>query len=65
MHSARTQLALVMTVDDFAAALQVARRTIVRMIDRGELRATKIGKCVRIPRSELDRILSADARAAG
>ncbi len=47
---------------EFADALNVTARTIYRLIDVGEVRAIKVGGCVRIPRSELDRLLSSDAR---
>jgi len=42
-----------------AKALDVSRRTIDRMIARGELAAIRIGKAVRIPLSELERLVSA------
>jgi excisionase family DNA binding protein len=63
-QSPTTQLALVVTPNEFAAALKVSRRTIIRMIDSGRIRAFKVEKCVRIPRSELERFLASDARVA-
>lgn len=41
-----------------AKALDVSRRTVDRMIARRELRAFHIGKSVRVPVSELERIVS-------
>jgi excisionase family DNA binding protein len=61
VHSQSTQLALVLSVDEFASALRVNRRTIIRMIDRELIRAVRVGRVLRIPRSELDRLLSTNA----
>jgi excisionase family DNA binding protein len=58
-------LVVALTVDDFGAALDIDRRTVIRMIDAGHVRAVRVGtKLIRIPRSELDRILAGDARVA-
>jgi excisionase family DNA binding protein len=49
----------------FGAELGVNRRTVIRLIDAGEVRAIKVGRTVRIPRSELERVLAGNARQAG
>ena len=38
---------------DVADLLQIKKNTVYEMIKRGELRATKMGKQFRIPRSEV------------
>ena len=49
------------TIAAAAASLAVSRRTVVRMIARGDLRAAKLGNgkggAVRIPTSELARLV--------
>ena len=43
-------------IGDVARAVQISERTVYDLIARGALRAVHIGRCVRIPRSELDRL---------
>ncbi len=55
------------TLSGAAAALHLGLTTIREMVDRGDLRTIRIGRAVRIPVSELDRIAGtagtgADAR---
>lgn len=58
-------VAVALSADDFGAALDIDRRTVIRLIDAGHVRAVRVGsKLIRIPRSELDRILSSDVRGA-
>jgi putative molybdopterin biosynthesis protein len=45
------------SIEEAAQILDVHPDTIRRMIKRGELFATKIGKNYRIPLSEIDRLL--------
>jgi excisionase family DNA binding protein len=45
------------TMKQASDALQISGRTIVRMIKRGEIRAVKFSGAVRIPTSELTRLL--------
>lgn len=46
------------TIKEFAAALNVCDVTIQRKVRSGEIKALKVGKTWRIPRSELDKIFS-------
>ncbi|MBE6474229.1 MAG: helix-turn-helix domain-containing protein [Actinomyces succiniciruminis] len=45
-----------LTPDDFAAAASLNRGTVQNLIARGDLRAVKLGRAVRIPISELTRL---------
>lgn len=45
-----------MTTKEAAAYLKVHKLTVLRMINRGELKATKVGRHWRIQRSEVERI---------
>ncbi|GIV69220.1 helix-turn-helix domain-containing protein [Caldilinea sp.] len=56
-----SDLPLVLTSEQAAAVLQVTRRTITNMLDRGDLRGVKIGKEWRISRSELVRLIEGEA----
>jgi excisionase family DNA binding protein len=47
-----------MTVREVASHLNVCRQTVAAMIQRGDLRAIRLGRSVRIPTSELDRLLA-------
>jgi excisionase family DNA binding protein len=58
-------LTLAISADEFATALNVDRRTVIRRIDAGDIRAIKFGKVLRIPRGELERVLAGDSRKAG
>lgn len=53
-------LPLVLTSVQAAAVLQLTRRTITNMLDRGDLRGVKVGKEWRISRAELVRFVEAD-----
>jgi excisionase family DNA binding protein len=50
-----------LSVAEAAKALGISTRTAHRQISRGLLRATKIGSRTVIPRSEIDRVLDAEA----
>lgn len=52
-----SDLPLVLTSEQAAAVLQLKRRTIANMLDRGDLHGVKIGKEWRISRAELQRFL--------
>ena len=52
-----TDLPLVLTSEQAAQVLQLTRRTITNMLDRGDLRGVKIGKEWRISRAELVRFV--------
>jgi excisionase family DNA binding protein len=61
-----SDLPLVLTSDQAAAVLQLKRRTIANMLDRGDLRGVKIGKEWRVSRAELVRFVEGGtARAQG
>jgi excisionase family DNA binding protein len=46
---------------EFAAFFGVTRAHVQNMLTRGEIRSVKLGRCRRIPASELDRLLSDSA----
>jgi excisionase family DNA binding protein len=46
-----------LTAADLAAALQVSVRTVRRMMARGEVRAIRFGRSVRVPVDEAKRLL--------
>ena len=45
----------------FAELLDLSRETVYRLIARGELRAFRVGSAIRLPRRQLDSLLSADS----
>ena len=58
MNSAQwSDLPLVLTSDQAALVLQVTRRTLTNMLDRGVLRGVKIGKEWRVSRAEMMRLV--------
>ncbi len=52
-----SDLPLVLTSDQAAAVLQINRRTLTNMLDRGVLRGVKIGKEWRVSRAEVMRFV--------
>jgi excisionase family DNA binding protein len=52
-----SDLPLVLTSDQAAVVLQVNRRTLTNMLDRGALRGVKIGKEWRVSRAEMMRFV--------
>jgi len=52
-----TQTKLASSVNEAAEKLSVSRDSVVRAIQRGDLKAIRFGKRVLIPASELKRIL--------
>ncbi len=52
-----SHLPLVLTSDQAAGVLQVNRRTLTNMLDRGALRGVKIGKEWRVSRAEMIRFV--------
>lgn len=52
-----SDLPLVLTSDQAAVVLQLKRRTITNMLDRGDLHGVKIGKEWRVSRAELMRFV--------
>ena len=59
-----SDLPLVMTSDQAAAVLQLTRRTIANMLDRGDLHGVKVGKEWRVSRTELVRFVEGSAAAS-
>ena len=58
MHTSQwSDLPLVLTSDQAAVVLQVNRRTLTNMLDRGTLRGVKIGKEWRVSRAEMMRFV--------
>lgn len=55
---------LVLRVDEAAAMLGVGRAHLYNMITRGEVRAVRLGRTVRIPSAEVRRLLSGGTREA-
>ena len=49
---------VVLCVDDAAAALCVSPKTVRRLAARGDLRVVRIGRLVRIPFSEIERLIA-------
>jgi excisionase family DNA binding protein len=56
-----SDLPLVLTSDQAAAVLQLTRRTITNMLDRGDLHGFRVGKEWRVSRAELVRFVEGDA----
>lgn len=52
-----SELPLVLTSDQAAVVLQINRRTLTNMLDRGVLRGVKIGKEWRVSRAEMMRFV--------
>jgi excisionase family DNA binding protein len=55
-----SDLPLVLTSDQAAAVLQINRRTLTNMLDRGTLRGVKIGREWRVSRAEMMRFVEGD-----
>ena len=56
VSSSPTQVFL--RVDEAAAILKVSSKTVRRLFGRGDLKAVRIGRLVRIPFSEIDRLIA-------
>lgn len=46
-----------LTPPEVASELRLGKSTVYRMVETGQLPGVRIGKCVRIPREELDAFL--------
>ena len=53
-------LPLVLTVVEVAVELRCAKWAIYEMVKRGDLRAVHVGRNLRIPRAELERLLAGE-----
>jgi len=49
------------TLDEAAERLQVTRQTLYNLEKRGELRVIRLGRAVRVPASELARLIDGEA----
>ncbi len=54
---------LAYTPAEAAALLGITRKTIYKLMERGELRTTKIGSCRRVPADEVRRLAGLDGGA--
>lgn len=59
-----SDLPLVLTSDQAATVLQLTRRTITNMLDRGDLHGFRVGKEWRVSRAELVRFVEGSAVGA-
>jgi excisionase family DNA binding protein len=50
-----------LSVDDASAILSVSSKTVRRMIDQGELPTCRLGRLVRVRRSDLERYIASCA----
>ena len=62
--NASTLAKALLRVGEAAAFLQVSNKTVRRLLARGDLKAVRIGRLLRIPSSEIDRLI-ADGGARG
>lgn len=51
-----------LTPKEFAARLSISRWTVYAWLQEGRIRSTKIGRLVRIPESEVDRLVQEGSR---
>lgn len=58
-------LPLVVTVPEAAAALRISPWQVRQLAARGDLRTLRLGRCLRIPRAELERLLGAAGPPTG
>ncbi|MCC7083766.1 MAG: helix-turn-helix domain-containing protein [Pirellulales bacterium] len=52
---------MALTYGGVARALGISERTVWAMVDDGRLRAVRIGRCVRVPRVEIEKYLAGAA----
>lgn len=52
------------TFDEFARETRTSRRHVERLVKTGRVRHVRMGRCVRIPRAELERLLAESPKAA-
>ncbi len=61
MTAALEDLPLVLTVVEVADALRCAKWCVYTMIKDGNLRAVRVGRNLRIPRAEIERLLAGES----
>ena len=61
LSDALAELPGLATIAQTAQALQCSTRTVVRMIDSGRLRATRVARIVRVPRRAIEELLTGGA----
>lgn len=54
---------ILLRVEEVAELLGLGRTKVFEMISAGELPTVRIGRCVRVPRADLERWVSSRARA--
>jgi excisionase family DNA binding protein len=59
-EATRDDFPILYTVAEVADWLRVSKMTIYRMIDAGEIRVLRVGHSVRVPASEITRVLESD-----
>jgi excisionase family DNA binding protein len=55
---------LLLTVPEVAAILRLSTRTISRLINRGELRAVRIGRAIRIRKDDISTIFNKNSNSS-
>ena len=63
-HSVSPKAAL-LRVDEAAAILKVSSKTVRRLLAQGDLKAVRVGRLVRIPSSEIDRLIAGGDASGG
>jgi excisionase family DNA binding protein len=46
-----------LTVRETTALLKISRMLLYRLLSKGRIRCVRIGRCVRIPRTEIERLI--------
>lgn len=62
--SSLADLPLVLSAEETADVLRVSKWQIYEAVKRGEIRAVRLGRCLRIPREEIARLLGGPPDAA-
>jgi excisionase family DNA binding protein len=55
----------ILTIDEAAEYLKVTRQTVHALINRGELRRFKVGRCSRIPAADVYALVGAEVPNGG
>jgi excisionase family DNA binding protein len=54
-----------MSLTDASVFLSISRRTLEKWVANGKIAATRLGRAVRIPMSEIERLVNASAMPKG